>query len=183
MTPGVGPRVVAVCASERHDFSKSTRLQIRLVEGLGIEGDAHAGATVQHLYDMRRDPNRPNLRQVHLLQSELLDELATRGFEVRPGDLGENITTRGVDLLNLPRGTLLRIGPDATVEVTGLRSPCVKIDRFEPGLLAAVRDRVDGRYVGRTGVMGIVRAGGEIGPGDSIDIVLPPHPHEKLVPV
>lgn len=177
------PRVIAVCASARHDFSKSPQIAIRLVEGLGIEGDAHAGTTVQHIYDKRRYPTRPNLRQVHLVQTELFDELATGGFEIRPGDLGENISTRGIDLLNLPRGTLLRIGPDAVVEVTGLRSPCVQIDRFEPGLLAAVRERVDGKLVGRTGVMGIVRTGGDIAAGDSIEVRLPPTPHDRLEPV
>ena len=107
------PHVIAVCASTRHEFSKSPQIAIRLVEGLGIESDAHAGTTVQHIYDKRRDPTRPNLRQVHLIHAELLDELATGGFAVRPGDLGENVSTRGVDLLNLPRGTLLRIGSGA----------------------------------------------------------------------
>eukprot|EP01037_Dinobryon_pediforme_P045163 gene45163-57480_t len=163
------PHVIAVCASTRHEFSKSPQIAIRLVEGLGIEGDAHAGTTVQHIYDKRRDPTRPNLRQVHLIHAELFDELETGGFAVRPGDLGENVSTRGVDLLNLPRGTLLRIGPGAVVEVTGLRSPCVQIDRFEPGLLAAVRERVEGKFVGRTGVMGIVRTGGDIAAGDGIE--------------
>ena len=177
------PHVIAVCASTRHEFSKSPQIAIRLVEGLGIESDAHAGTTVQHIYDKRRDPTRPNLRQVHLIHAELLDELATGGFAVRPGDLGENVSTRGVDLLNLPRGTLLRIGSGAVVEVTGLRSPCVQIDRFEPGLLAAVRERVEGKFVGRTGVMGIVRTGGDIAAGDRIEVVLPAGPHEKLEPV
>lgn len=177
------PRVIAVCASNRHDFSKSPQIAIRLVEGFGIEGDAHAGTNVQHIYDKRRDPTRPNLRQVHLIHAELFDALARDGFAVHPGELGENLTTRGIDLLNLPRGSSLRIGPDAVVEVTGLRSPCVQIDRFQPGLLAAVRERVEGKLIGRTGVMGIVRTGGEIAPGDRIDIELPPLPHSKLEPV
>ena len=188
MTPvdGEVPRpanVVAVSRARGHVFSKCNEMSVRLLKGLGVEGDAHSGTTVKHRYHVRRNPLAPNLRQVHLIHAELFDELTRDGFAVHPGELGENVTTRGVDLLNLPRGTLLRIGPSAVVEVTGLRSPCVQIDRFQPGLLAAVRERIEGKMVGRTGVMGVVHTGGEITAGDGIEVALPAGPHEKLEPV
>jgi len=176
--------VVAVSAGSRHDFSKPTRSGVRLITGLGVEGDAHAGTTVQHRSRIRRDPSQPNLRQVHLIQAELHDELAPAGFAVGAGDLGENVTTRGIDLLGLPTATLLRLGAEAVVEVTGLRNPCVQLDRLEPGLLTAVLDRdADGGLVRRAGVMAVVVIGGEVRPGDDVRIELPPRPHRVLQPV
>ena len=178
------PRVVAVSLSGTHRFSKQPTEVVRLVEGHGVEGDAHAGATVQHLSRVRRDPSQPNLRQVHLIAGELLDELAGLGHPVEPGLLGENVTTRGVDLLRLPTGSVLRLGSDAEVEVTGLRNPCAQIDRFSPGLLAEVLGRdAAGEVVRRAGVMGVVRRSGEVRAGDPLTVVLPAEPHAALAPV
>lgn len=176
--------VAAVSVSPGHAFSKANRECVRLLEGLGVEGDAHLGVTVKHRSRVRQDPTQPNLRQVHLIHSELLDELRTAGFDVHPGDLGENVTTRGVDLLALPVGTRLHLGGDAVVEVTGLRNPCSQLDGFQRGLTAAVLDRdADGNLVRKAGIMGVVVAGGEVRPGDEVRVVLPPAPHRALAPV
>ncbi|WP_088317027.1 MOSC domain-containing protein [Kineosporia sp. R_H_3] len=175
------PRVAAVHRDAAHRFSKVTVDAVRLLEGLGVDGDAHAGVTVQHLSRVRADPTQPNLRQVHLIAAELLDELRENGFDVLPGALGENVTTSGVDLLGLPTGTLLHLGADAVVEVTGLRNPCVQIDRFRPGLLKeVVHTDAAGSVVRRAGVMGVVRAGGEVRAGDGIAVVLPAAPFRAL---
>ncbi|SDH80365.1 MOSC domain-containing protein [Agrococcus jejuensis] len=171
-------RVVSVSRDDRHRFSKPPRASITLVAGHGVEGDAHAGATVQHVSRMRRDPTTPNLRQVHLIHRELFDELTA---DVAPGDLGENVTTEGIVLLDLPRGTRLRLGDEAVVEVTGLRNPCVQIERFEPGLLKeVVHTDADGAVVRKTGVMAIVVAGGVVRPDDAIVVELPDGAHEAL---
>jgi MOSC domain-containing protein YiiM len=171
--PAVDPIVVAVSRSSAHSFSKPNHPSIRLAPGLGVEGDAHLGTTVQHLSRIATDPTQPNLRQVHLIHAELFDELRSGGFAVGPGDMGENITTRGIDLLNLPVGTVLRLGESAVIEVTGLRNPCMQIEDFQPGLLAAVRGP-------KTGIMSIVLAAGEVHPGDPIRVELPPPPHRRL---
>jgi MOSC domain-containing protein YiiM len=176
-------RVEAVSQTSTHRFSKQPRIWIRLLAGLGVEGDAHLGATVKHRSRVARDPTQPNLRQVHLLHQELLEELKIKGFVIGPGDIGENILTRGVDLLGLPTGTVLRIG-SATVEVTGLRNPCVQLDRFMPNLMAATLDRdAAGTLIRKAGVMAVVLADGEVRPGDSIETILPAPPHRKLQPV
>lgn len=173
--------VEAVSRSATHSFSKPNEPSIELLEGLGVAGDAHLGVTVQHRSRVAADPTQPNLRQVHLIQSELHDELRAAGFRVAAGDMGENITTRGIDLLGLPRGTRLYIGGQAVVEVTGLRNPCVQLDHFQDGLLSAVLDRdAQGKLVRKAGIMGVVLAGGVIHPGDSIRAELPPPPHEAL---
>ena len=177
-------RVLAVHRSSSHGFSKLTEDGITLVEGLGVEGDAHAGATVKHRSRVARDPSAPNLRQVHLLHAELFDELVARDHAVFPGDMGENITTRGLDLLSLPAGARLRLGQAAEVEITGLRNPCSQIDRFQPGLMAKVLDRdANGRLVRKAGVMAVVRRGGTVRPGDTIVVQLPETPHHPLEPV
>jgi MOSC domain-containing protein YiiM len=164
-----------------HHFSKQPRMWISLLAGLGVEGDGHAGATVKHRSRVARDPTQPNLRQVHLLHRELLDELETRGFVLGPGDIGENILTRNVDLLGLPAGTILHIGDAARVQVTGLRNPCIQLDRFRPGLMAATLGRdASGSLIRKAGVMSIVLAGGEVRPGDPIEVMLPPQPHRPL---
>ena len=156
--------------------------QIVLVEGRGVEGDAHFGATVQHRSRVARDPTQPNLRQVHLLHAELFDELKAKGFEVAAGDMGENITTRGVDLLGLPEGTRLTIGPEVVVQVTGLRNPCSQIDGFRKGLLAATLDRdATGALVRKAGVMAVVVRGGSVSAGDLVAIEMPAEPHKPLV--
>lgn len=176
--------VTAVSSGPRHAFSKPNLPAARLLTGLGVAGDAHLGTTVQHRSRVRRDPSAPNLRQVHLLPAELHDELAAAGFAVGAGELGENVTTRGLDLVTLPTGTLLRLGADAVVEVTGLRNPCVQLDRFRPGLMAAVLDRrADGSLVRKAGVMAVVRADGDVRPGDVIAVVRPDRPHRPLGPV
>lgn len=174
-------RVTSVSASAAHNFSKEVRDEIRLLVGLGVEGDAHMGTTVKHRSRVAVDPTQPNLRQVHLIQGELFDEVRDQGFVVRPGDMGENVTTRGLDLLALPRGTLLQLGGAAVVEVTGLRNPCKQIDAFRPGLMRAVLDRdAQGNLLRKAGIMGIVRAGGAVRPNDPIRVELPPEPHQKL---
>jgi MOSC domain-containing protein YiiM len=174
-------RVVSVSRSHQHNFSKQPLPSILLVEGLGVEGDAHSGTTVQHLSRVRADPTQPNLRQVHLIQAELFDELGRNNFAVHAGDLGENITTRGVDLLGLPEGTILRVGANAVIQVTGLRNPCLQIDHFQAGLLKAVLPRNDeGKIVRTAGIMGIVLAGGEVEVGDGIEVGIPPGPHRPL---
>jgi len=176
--------VTAVSASASHGFSKATRAAIRLLTGLGVEGDAHSGTTVKHRSRVAADPSQPNLRQVHLIHAELFDTLAAQGFAVQPGDMGENITTRGIDLLALPRGTRLHIGNDAIVEITGLRNPCKQIDGFRQGLMEAVIERDPERgLIRKAGIMGIVLEGGTIAPGDGISIERPPLPHEALKPV
>ena len=178
------PRVLAVHRSSSHSFSKFAEEAITLVTGLGVEGDAHAGSTVQHRSRARRDPGQPNLRQVHLLHAELFDELMAAGFAVWPGELGENVTTRGVDLLALPTGTRLRLGGHAVVELTGLRNPCSQIDRFQAGLMAAVLDRdAQGALVRKSGVMAVVLEGGEVRPGDAVAVLLPDGPPQPLEPV
>jgi MOSC domain-containing protein YiiM len=176
--------VLAVHRSGVHAFSKDPEDAITLLEGLGVEGDAHAGPTVKHRSRVKRDPTAPNLRQVHLLHAELFDELVERGFAVFPGDMGENVTTRGLDLLALPQGTVLRLGDQAEVELTGLRNPCSQIDRFQPGLTAAVLDRdASGDIVRKAGVMSVVRRGGVVRAGDPIVVQLPAGPHHRLQPV
>jgi MOSC domain-containing protein YiiM len=174
--------VVAVSIDSKHRFSKTPRLSISLTRGLGIEGDAHYGPFARHRYLSRRDPTAANLRQVHLIPSELFDALRTRGFEVRPGNLGENITTTGLDLECLPLGTMLRLGASATVRLTGLRTPCVLIDRFEAGLKDELRNGPLGPRF-RAGVMAIVAEGGEVAPGDQIRAVLPAPPYLTLPPL
>jgi MOSC domain-containing protein YiiM len=170
-----------VSRSATHTFSKANDGVIRLLAGLGVEGDAHAGHTVRHRSRVARDPTAPNLRQVHLIHAELHDELRVRGFDVRPGDMGENVTTRGVDLLGLPTGARLGLGDAAVIEITGLRNPCVQLDRFQRGLMRAVLDRdADGKLVRKAGVMAVVLAGGEVRAGDAILLELPPGPHRPL---
>ena len=177
-------RVVAVSLRAGHHFSKTPALSIRLRERLGVDGDGHLGETVKHRSRVRKDPTQPNLRQVHLIHAELFDELAAKGFVVHPGDLGENITTSGLDLLALPTGARLHLGTSAIVEITGLRNPCVQIDNFQKGLMAATLDKdADGKLVRKAGVMSIVIAGGEVGPGDPIGVTLPDPPHRPLEPV
>jgi MOSC domain-containing protein YiiM len=176
--------ITAVSLSPGHTFSKENRGAVRLLAGLGVEGDAHLGETVKHRSRVARDPTQPNLRQVHLIHAELHDELAAAGFTVRPGDMGENVTTRGLALLSLPVGTRLHLGETAVVEITGLRNPCAQLDRFQPGLMAAVLDRdADGNLVRKAGIMGVVIAGGEVRPGDAIRVETPPAPHRALEPV
>lgn len=174
-------QVVAVAAHAAHAFSKPTAACITLLAGLGVAGDAHCGVTVKHRSRVARDPTQPNLRQVHLLQAELFDELATQGLALAPGELGENITTRGVDLLALPLGTLVHLGAQAVVRLTGLRNPCAQIEAFRPGLLAAVLPRdATGQLQRRAGVMGVVLQGGAVAPGDALRIEPPLPPHRPL---
>ena len=176
--------VAAVHRRATHSLGKQEQPSIRLLRGLGVEGDAHLGATVQHRSRVARDPTQPNLRQVHLIHSELHDELRARGFAVEPGELGENVTTRGLDLLGLPTGTVLRLGERAAVEVTGLRNPCRQIEEWQPGLLAAVLGRDgNGTLLRKAGVMAVVLAGGTLTPGDPVRVELPPRPHRALQPV
>ncbi|MGY1856042.1 MOSC domain-containing protein [Modestobacter sp. SYSU DS0290] len=174
-------RVVAVHTAAEHAFSKPTVAAIELVAGWGVRGDAHAGVTVQHRSRVAADPSQPNLRQVHLIQEELHDELHALGFDVAPGQLGENVTTRGIDLLGLPRGARLTLGDRAVVEVTGLRNPCQQINDFRPRLLSAVLDRDDDGTVRRkAGVMGVVLDSGVVRPDDLIGVELPSGPHHAL---
>jgi MOSC domain-containing protein YiiM len=176
--------VTAVSFSGAHTFTKANRLMIRLVAGLGVEGDAHLGETVKHRSRVRKDPTAPNLRQVHLIQEELFAELRGRGFDVGAGAIGENVTTRGIDLLGLPTGARLRLGPEAVVEVTGLRNPCGQLDDFQSGLMAATLGRdAAGRLLRKAGVMAIVIQGGDVKPGDAIAVELPAGAPRPLEPV
>lgn len=173
--------MTAVSSGAGHTFSKPNQAHITLRTGLGVEGDAHEGTTVQHRSRVRRDPTQPNLRQVHLIHAELHDELNAAGFTVSAGDMGENVTTRGIDLLGLPGGTRLHLGDSALIEVTGLRNPCLQLDGFQHGLLKAVLDRDEhGALVRKAGIMGIVLADGVLRPGDPIRVEVPPLPHEPL---
>lgn len=173
--------VVSVARDDAHRFSKRVAPSIRLLAGLGVEGDTHCGVTVKHRSRVAADPTQPNLRQVHLIQAELFDDPAVEGYRLAPGDLGENVLTRGLDLLALPRGTRLALGPEAIVELTGLRNPCSQIEAFRKGLLAAVLDRdAAGGLVRKAGVMAVVIAGGEVAQGDAITVTLPPEPWVKL---
>jgi MOSC domain-containing protein YiiM len=176
--------VTAVSRSRSHTFSKRNELMISLVAGLGIEGDAHMGKKVKHRYRAAKEPDAPNLRQVHLMHEELFDELRASGFNVGPGAIGENVTTRGIDLLALPRGARLRLGPEAVIEITGLRNPCWQIDAFQRGLTAAVLGRApDGRLIRKAGVMAIVIFGGDVKVGDVITVELPAGEPCALLPV
>ncbi len=184
-TPPSGAAViVAVSQSTTHSLSKPAALSIRLLAGRGVEGDAHAGITVKHRSRVARDPTQPNLRQVHLIHAELHDELRGRGFDLAPGEMGENITTRGIDLLALPTGARLRLGAEAIVEITGLRNPCNQLNGLRPGLMNAVLDHdAAGNLIRKAGVMGIVLASGDVRPGDAIEAALPAHGGESLKPV
>jgi MOSC domain-containing protein YiiM len=177
---GVGI-VLAVSLSSTHTFSKMNQESITLLTGLGVKGDAHLGKSVQHRSRVAADPSQPNLRQVHLIHSELHDELQFDGFNVSAGQMGENITTRAIDLLRLPTGTRLHLGAMAIVEVTGLRNPCTQLDGFQPGLMSAVLGRDEnGNVIRKAGIMGIIVAGGEVKPGDPINVVLPAEPFRPL---
>jgi len=177
-------RVEAVSSSATHTLTKPSQAAIRLLEGLGVEGDAHAGTTVKHRSRVLKNPFQPNLRQVHLIHAELHEELRAAGFVVAAGQMGENITTRGVALLDLPTGTRLRLGEEATIEITGLRNPCSQLESIQRGLMAAVLDRdAEGNLVRKAGVMAIVITSGVVRPDDAITVELPPPPHQTLQPV
>jgi MOSC domain-containing protein YiiM len=165
-------------------MSKREQPCIRLLAGLGVEGDVHAGETVQHRFHVRRNRAAPNLCQVHLIHGELIADLRASGFEVAPGQMGENVTTLNLDLLALPTGARLHLGATAIVEVTGLRTPCKQLERIQRGLMHAVTARdAHGKLVGRAGIMGVVRAGGEVTPGDAIRVERPEAPRRALVPL
>ena len=176
--------VIAVSSRIGHHFSKTPDLSIRLLKGLGVAGDAHMGEMVKHRSRVRKDPTQPNLRQVHLMHAELFDELRAKGFVVRSGELGENVTTSGIDLLALPAGTRLHLGASAAVEITGLRNPCIQIDNFQQGLMAATLNKdANGNLVRKAGVMSIVIVEGDVRPGDAIRVEMPAEPHRPLQPV
>ena len=180
----MNPTVIAVSCSGTHGFSKQAQEMVRLVAGHGVEGDAHAGATVKHRSRVARDPTQPNLRQVHLIHAELHEELRAAGFFVRPGEMGENITTRGLDLLGLPTGTRLALGAQAIIRITGLRNPCLQLDAFQSGLMQAVLNRDEGgNLVRKAGVMAVVEVGGDVYPGDAIRVEMPAEPYVALKPV
>jgi MOSC domain-containing protein YiiM len=172
--------VIAVSKSETHTMQKFNQLSITLLAGLGVENDAHQGVTVKHRSRVAQDPTQPNLRQVHLIHSELHDELKAKGFDISPGQMGENITTKTIDLLALPKHTKLHIG-EAVLEVTGLRNPCTQLDGIQPGLMSAVLDRdEEGNFIRKAGIMTVVLSGGDVKPGDEIHVELPSEPFEKL---
>jgi MOSC domain-containing protein YiiM len=173
--------VIAVCQSATHTMSKPKVSKIRVLEGLGVEGDAHQGVTVKHRSRVAKDPTQPNLRQVHLIHAELHDELRAKGFDISEGQMGENITTRDLDLLALPTGAKLHMGESAVLEVTGLRNPCHQLDGLQQGLMAAVLDKdPQGNLIRKAGVMTIVLKSGDVCKGDAIRVELPPLPHQPL---
>ncbi len=173
--------VLAVARDAGHNFSKPVCDSINVVTGLGVEGDAHYGKLIQHLYRIKKEPNDPNLRQIHLIHRELHEELRAKGFDIAPGDMGENVTTQGIDLLGLPRGTVLKFGEEAAVEITGLRNPCYQLNDFREGLMKACLDKAeDGSVIFKSGIMGIILKDGTIKPGDQIRVELPDGPHTPL---
>lgn len=173
--------VIALSKSETHTFQKINPKSIHLIKGLGIEGDAHMGKTVKHRSRVAKDPSQPNLRQVHLMHAELHDELEGLGFKIKAGEMGENITTKGIDLLSLPKDTILNIGENARIQITGLRNPCNQLNIFKKGLMNAVLDiDENGDLIRKAGIMGIVLEGGAIAVGDTIEIILPDKPYIKL---
>ena len=177
------PTVIAVASDTAHNVIKPVQARIKLIAGWGVEGDAHAGKTIQHRYDKKRNPDAPNLRQVHLMHAELFDQMAALGITVEPGQMGENITTRNIDILRLPRGTQLKIG-EAIIEITGLRNPCKHLNKVAIGLMKACISRYeDGTIFPQSGVMGTVIAGGTIKAGDEIQMITPDPPHHRLEPV
>ena len=174
-------KVTAVSVSGHHTMQKFNQEAIQLLAGLGVEGDAHLGTTVKHRSRVAKDPTQANLRQVHLIHEELFQELRLKGFDIEPGMMGENITTSGITLLDLPKGTILKIGETAQVEITGLRNPCHQLDGIQKGLMKAVLDRdADGNLVRKAGIMSIVLEEGMVQPGDTIEIILPAEPHQAL---
>ena len=176
-------KVLSVSKNKQHQFVKNTINSIVLLEGRGVQGDAHCGVTVKHLSRVKKDPSQPNLRQVHVIHGELISELQAKGFDVKAGSLGENILTEGIDILSLPKGTILKFG-DAAIELTGLRNPCSKLDDLQKGLVKAVLEKDEnGELVRKSGVMSVVLTSGTVSQGDAIDIQLPSDPHEKLKPV
>ncbi len=180
----MAPTIIGLASDGAHRFSKAPRTALTLLAGLGVQGDAHAGRLVQHLSRMAKEPNTPNLRQVHLIHVELFGELAAKGFAVKPGQMGENVTTRGLDLLGLSRGTRLRLGAEAVIEITGLRNPCHQINGLGAGLMAATLDKAaDGSLIRKAGVMAVVVTGGEVRVGDEILLESVPLGHEALEPV
>lgn len=179
--PSDSPHVIGVQVGVEHAFRKISQTTIRLIENYGVEGDVHAGRSDQHRFHIRRFGHQPNLRQVHLIQAEFFDDVSEEGHIVRPGDLGENISTRGVDLLSLPTGARLRLGADATLELTGLRNPCHQIDTFQAGLLQHCKVATPDGVVRKAGVMAVVTKTGVVKPGDQIWVELPPVPHKPLV--
>ncbi|MEM7757725.1 MAG: MOSC domain-containing protein [Cyanobacteria bacterium P01_A01_bin.40] len=173
--------VIAVCLNTSHVFSKLTQDSIKLLSGMGVAGDAHCGVTVKHRSRIEKNPHQPNLRQVHLIHAELHDELNNAGFDISPGQMGENITTRGIDLLSLPTDTRLYIGNEAVIQVIGLRNPCGQLNSIQAGLKAAVLDKdTEGNIIRKAGIMSIVLTTGEIFVGDTIQIEFPPLPHRAL---
>ena len=173
--------VISVSKSASHTLEKYHQDEIVLLEGLGVEGDAHMGATVKHRSRVKKDPTQPNLRQVHLMHNELFGELSAKGFQVFPAQMGENITTQGIQILDLPKDTILRIGSEASIQITGLRNPCSQLESIQAGLMKALLDRDEaGNLIRKAGVMAIVLSGGKVRVGDNIDVVLPPTPHQKL---
>lgn len=178
------PRVVAVSRSATHSMTKPTQPEIRLLAGLGVDGDTHAGVSVQHRARVARNPDQPNLRQVHLIHEELFAELLPKGFAMDAGVMGENVTTRDLDLLGLPTGTRLRLGDEALIEITGLRNPCALLDDIQPGLMKATLDRdEEGNLIRKAGIMAVVLTSGVVHPNDPIEVILPEEPHTPLVPV
>ena len=174
-------RVIALSKSKSHTMSKGSEKSIELLKGLGVKGDAHMGEKVKHRSRVRQNPDQPNLRQVHLIHSELHTELIEKGFDIKAGEMGENITTLGIDLLALPKDTLLKIGDAAVVKITGLRNPCTQLDGLQEGLMQAVLDKDSrGALIRKSGIMGIVLQGGEIIVGDKIEIEYPSQPFIKL---
>ena len=174
-------KVHSLSISPQHTFSKVLTNQVEVIKGIGIKGDAHAGITVKHRSRVAKDPNQPNLRQIHLIHLELLKDLVQKGYTVQPGDLGENITTEGISLLDLPKDSILTFGETVKVQITGLRNPCHQIDKFQKGLLKEVVGRNEaGEIIRMAGIMGIVLEGGKISVNDEIQITYPPNPHQKL---
>lgn len=181
MTHALIGQVTSLHCDSEHNFSKPPVLEAMFLAGVGIEGDAHSGATTQHLSRQKKDASRPNLRQVHLVASELHEELRSDGFDVPFGAFGENLTTSGLDLGALPAGSTLRLGDEVILSLTGFRDPCSQIDKFQAGLRSAVSFKPEtGPQLFRNGVMSVVVRGGTVRVGDTIKVALPPEPHQPM---
>lgn len=180
--------VVATSQSKDHTFTKQTVPGIKLIQGLGVEGDCHSGKTVQHRSRLHIKPAPANLRQVHLIDLEILTQ-----YDLQPGDIGENITTSGIDLLRLGKGTKLHFVGSETAEevaldqahpvvtVTGLRNPCPQIEKYRKGLQERfiVRDAERKIVARKAGIMSTVEVGGVVLAGMKI-VVESPAKHEAL---
>ncbi|SRR6266446_5986019 len=165
-------RVIAVCCNPEPDLPKPVVDAVHLIENWGVEGDYHAGSLVRHRYLAKKDPTRPNMRQVLLMDAAVFAELAQNDIHIGPGMMGENITIEGMAMMQLAVGTRLAIG-SAIVEVTERRSPCYQLNGIDPRLLKAVARKQDGQAIFKAGIMAQILQGGWVRAGDLVKVLSP----------